>query len=188
MDTLLEQVRDFADRAHGTQLRKYGADRYIVHPLRVMERLAGVGAPRAILAAALLHDVLEDTPVIPEELLVFLRSLFSPEEAGHILELVVELTDVYTHAAFPKWNRRRRKEAEAERMSSISAEAQTVKYADILDNTREIVADDPGFAPRYLRECRKLLALMGAGDPALRKEAQEFVRRGIDALPKRGRG
>ncbi|RYY82901.1 MAG: HD domain-containing protein, partial [Chitinophagaceae bacterium] len=63
MDPFLRQVLAFADNAHGGQLRKYSPDRYIVHPLRVMELLEARGAGRVQLAAALLHDVLEDTRV-----------------------------------------------------------------------------------------------------------------------------
>ncbi|RYY66981.1 MAG: HD domain-containing protein [Chitinophagaceae bacterium] len=187
MDKLLETVRDFADTAHGGQLRKYSPDRYIVHPVRVMERCAAQGANRAQLAAALLHDVLEDTRIDEEELLRFLRSVTDDAEARHILELVVELTDVFTTAAYPRWRRSRRKEAEMERMSTISAEAQTIKYADILDNTREIVREDPGFAPKFLSECRQLLRVMDAGDPELRAEAQAGIRNGFDELARRRR-
>ncbi|RYZ23323.1 MAG: HD domain-containing protein [Chitinophagaceae bacterium] len=190
MDPVLEQVRAFADRAHGGQLRKYSADRYIVHPVRVMERCAAQGATRAQLAAALLHDVLEDTFVTEEDLLRFLRSVLEEEEALHTLGLVIALTDVYTTSAYPKWKRRRRKEAEAERMRDVSPEAQTIKYADIIDNTADITANDPGFAFKYLRECRQLLRVMAGGDPALRAEAQALIARCIDSLPpaaRRGR-
>jgi len=63
MDKVLEQVKDFADKAHGDQLRKYTPDRYIVHPMRVMLICQEYTDDSQILAAALLHDVLEDTPV-----------------------------------------------------------------------------------------------------------------------------
>ncbi|TCJ14455.1 HD domain-containing protein [Flaviaesturariibacter flavus] len=187
MDPVLEQVRDFADSAHGGQLRKYSPDRYIVHPVRVMECCAAHGATRAQQAAALLHDVLEDTRVTEEDLLRFLRTVMEEAEALHTLTLVVELTDVYTTSAYPKWKRRRRKEEEAERMRHISAEAQTIKYADILDNTLDITQNDPGFAFKFLRECRQLLRVMTAGDAELRAEAQALIARCIDSLPHSGR-
>ncbi|WP_345256822.1 HD domain-containing protein [Flaviaesturariibacter amylovorans] len=181
----MERIREFADRAHGGQLRRYTPERYIVHPVRVMERCAEQGATRAQQAAALLHDVLEDTRVDEEELLRFLRSVMEAGEAQHTLALVVELTDVYTTAAYPKWKRRRRKEAETERMATISAEAQTAKYADILDNAREIVRHDPNFAPKFLKECRQALRVMKEGDAGLRAEALQVVQGGLDALPRR---
>ncbi|RYY96182.1 MAG: HD domain-containing protein [Chitinophagaceae bacterium] len=185
MDPVLVLIRDFADNAHGGQLRRYTPERYIVHPVRVMERCAELGATRAQQAAALLHDVLEDTRVDEEELLRFLRSVLNGEEALQTLQLVVELTDVYTTAAYPQWKRRRRKEAETERMAAISGAAQTVKYADILDNAREIVRHDPNFAPKFLKECRQALRVMTAGDGALRAEALRVVQDGLDALPPR---
>jgi len=37
MDTLLKLVKEFADGAHGGQQRRYTKERYIVHPVRVME-------------------------------------------------------------------------------------------------------------------------------------------------------
>jgi (p)ppGpp synthase/HD superfamily hydrolase len=185
MEDVLLQVRDFADRSHGGQLRKYCNDRYIVHPVRVMERCAQLGASRAQLAAALLHDVLEDTPVSEEDLLRFLRSVMGEGEALHTLELVIELTDVFTSAAYPQWKRRRRKEEELERMQKISAEAQTIKYADIIDNTLDIVQNDPNFAPKFLKECRQLLTAMSAGNPELRALAQATIREGFDKLAAR---
>ncbi|RYY85069.1 MAG: HD domain-containing protein, partial [Chitinophagaceae bacterium] len=159
-------------------------DRYIVHPLRVMELLEARGAGRVQLAAALLHDVLEDTRVTEEELLRFLRSITDSNEAEAVLLLVVELTDVFTTSAYPQWARKRRKEAETERMGRISGAAQTVKYADILDNCREIVREDPGFAPKFLKECKGLLEAMTAGDPNLRAEALALVRAELNALPR----
>src|SRR5438034_1720562 len=98
MDVVLQEIQQFADSAHGGQLRKYCQDRYIVHPVRVMERCAAYGASRAQLAAALLHDVLEDTPVGEEQLLRFLRSVMDEGEAMQTLQLVIELTDVFTHS------------------------------------------------------------------------------------------
>ncbi|RYY39590.1 MAG: bifunctional (p)ppGpp synthetase/guanosine-3',5'-bis(diphosphate) 3'-pyrophosphohydrolase [Chitinophagaceae bacterium] len=182
MEHFLERVRAFADEAHGTQLRKYSPDRYIVHPVRVMELLAAHRATRAQLAAALLHDVLEDTPVTEGELSHFLHSITAAEEAEAVMQLVVELTDVYTYEAHPQWGRKRRKEAEVARMAGVSTAAQTVKYADIIDNTSEIVREDPGFAPKFLKECRALLHEMKAGDAELRAQALDVIRAGFDAL------
>lgn len=69
MDRILEQIRDFADRAHGDQLRKYTPERYIVHPVRVMEQVQRITNDTTMLAAALLHDVLEDTATTADDIL-----------------------------------------------------------------------------------------------------------------------
>ena len=77
-NNLIEQVRLFAATAHGEQRRKYRDEPYIRHPERVMETCRGIDADVEILAAALLHDVLEDTKVNKDQMLEFLLTLFSP--------------------------------------------------------------------------------------------------------------
>ncbi|HEV7329792.1 MAG TPA: HD domain-containing protein [Flavisolibacter sp.] len=175
MEGVLQEIRDFADRAHGTQLRKYSPDRYIVHPVRVMEICRRHTDDLPVLAAALLHDVLEDTPVTKNELHGFLATLMKEEDTVKTMQLVVELTDVYTKVVYPRWNRRKRKTKEAERIRKTSGESQTVKYADIIDNCREIVQHDPDFAQVFLRECRGLLRVMPKGNEVLYREAVDTV-------------
>jgi (p)ppGpp synthase/HD superfamily hydrolase len=179
MEDILEKIRDFANKAHGTQTRKYSTDPYIVHPVRVMETLKKYDASRAMLAAALLHDVLEDTPVSPVEMVTFLKTLLPDDEAELTLKMVTELTDVYIKSAYPEWNRRVRKDKELDRVIKISPDAQTIKYADILDNSTEIVAHDPSFAKRYLFESRAILQKATKGNPALREEALRVINRGL---------
>ena len=171
MEMILEQVKAFADNAHGDQQRKYSTDRYIVHPVRVMETCKRYTSSLSLLAAALLHDVLEDTSVSRDELLGYLRTLMNEKDAVHTTDLVTELTDVYIKASYPGLNRRTRKTKEKERMKLISAEAQTIKYADIMDNCREIAGEDADFAPLYLRECKALLGTMTRGNKDLQEEA-----------------
>lgn len=182
MKTILEQIYEFADQSHGTQLRKYTPERYMVHPLRVMELCKPVTDDQAVLAAALLHDVLEDTPVKASELMIFLKQLQSEQTAAKTLKLVIELTDVYVKNSYPNLNRRERKAKEAKRMQSISSEAQTIKYADILDNCREIVLHDLEFAPRFLTECRQLLQVMDKGDSSLRTAAFGVVENSLKTI------
>ena len=57
---LLERAFELADAAHSGQLRKSG-DPFISHPLGVAEILAGLGLDERTVAAALLHDAVEDT-------------------------------------------------------------------------------------------------------------------------------
>ncbi|MDF2448383.1 MAG: metal-dependent phosphohydrolase [Bacteroidota bacterium] len=71
MEIILDQIREFADKAHGEQMRKYTPGRYIVHPIRVMNTCKRVTYDICILAAALLHDVLEDTAIHGNEMEVF---------------------------------------------------------------------------------------------------------------------
>jgi (p)ppGpp synthase/HD superfamily hydrolase len=175
MDEHLQQVRDFADKAHGDQLRKYAPERYIAHPIRVMQTCEHYGGSKTMLAAALLHDVLEDTHVSLEEMQGFLANTFDKSEARAITGIVVELTDVYVKKNFPEWNRRKRKQKEMERLQLISPQAQTIKYADIIDNATDVVTCDPEFARTMLEEYHQLLKRIDKGDDGLYKLAKHTV-------------
>src|SRR6187549_1841923 len=63
---LLERAYLTAEKMHGTQTRKSG-DPYITHPLAVTTILADIGMTEPTLAAALLHDTVEDTPYTLEQ-------------------------------------------------------------------------------------------------------------------------
>jgi guanosine-3',5'-bis(diphosphate) 3'-pyrophosphohydrolase len=184
MEEVLSQVRDFADKAHGTQMRKYSPDRYIVHPVRVMEICRKYTNSICVLCAALLHDVLEDTPVREDQIRDFLHKLLKPHEVDRTVKMVVELTDVYIKSEFPHLNRKARKQRELDRMTRISAEAQTIKYADILDNSQEIVPHDPQFAVVFLKECRETLRKLDKGNKELYQLALSAVEKGLRLVPK----
>lgn len=182
MDTILNQIATFADRAHGDQQRKYAEERYIEHPLRVMKICRHYGYRLPVLAAAILHDVLEDTNTTPRQIKKFLLTVMNEGAASHTLGLVIELTDVYTKQDYPRLSRRKRKAREVARLENTSAEAQTVKYADIIDNAREIVEHDPDFAPVFLRECRALVDKMKKGDHELRERAIQVIKEEMEHL------
>jgi len=175
MERILLQIQQFADAAHGEQMRKYSDERYIVHPVKVMKTCTKYTDKLEILGAALLHDVLEDTPVTEKELLDFLSTVMDTERAKAALTLVVELTDVYTKESYPQLNRKQRKEKELNRIQNTSADAQTIKYADILDNCNEIAVSDPNFAPRFLKECLAILKAADKGVELLRLQVLERV-------------
>lgn len=175
MNNMLEKIREFADRAHGDQKRKYSGERYIVHPIRVMDICNQYTTDQSILAAALLHDVLEDTPVSRLQMKLFLESVMDIANAEKVLKLVIALTDVYTREKFPQLNRKSRRAKETERLQHIPGDAQTVKYADIIDNTIDIANNDKDFARVYLKECRVILSKMTQGHPELHKKAMDTV-------------
>jgi guanosine-3',5'-bis(diphosphate) 3'-pyrophosphohydrolase len=164
---LLEKVKDFADKAHGTQIRKYSKEKYIKHPERVMNLCREYTEDIAILSAALLHDVLEDTSTSEDQIKEFLGGVMSKEEAERTLMLVVELTDIYTNIDYPGSNRKKRKNKEADRLGNIHPDAQTIKYADTMDNAVDIVQNDRDFAKVFIKECQNLLAKMDNGHPEL---------------------
>jgi guanosine-3',5'-bis(diphosphate) 3'-pyrophosphohydrolase len=180
-DKIIEKVKDFANRAHGEQKRKFSQDPYIVHPMRVMTTCSSFTTDIAVLSAAILHDVIEDTPVTAKDISEFLRGIMPPEIAERTVGYVVELTDIYTRENYPRVNRRQRKQKEAERLGLASSDAQTIKYADILDNT-DITRNDPDFAHTYLREARELLEKMTKGNAALREKTMQRVEQCIASL------
>jgi (p)ppGpp synthase/HD superfamily hydrolase len=157
---LVSQALAYASKAHGSinHVRKYTDEPYINHTIEVMEIVSQVPHTAEMLAAALLHDTIEDTCVTQQDI----EREFGPSVA----KLVMELTD-QCHEG----NRAARKSAEAARLAKVSCEAQTIKLADLISNTRSIVHHDPGFAKVYLREKAQLLAVMASGDKALHKLA-----------------
>jgi (p)ppGpp synthase/HD superfamily hydrolase len=94
------------------------------------------------LAAALLHDVVEDTSVELEQI----RSKFGQRVAG----IVDELTNKYPRST--GLSREKRKTKEAQRLASVSCEAMQIKLADIAANVKGIAKLHPGFARIYLAE------------------------------------
>lgn len=179
---IISYVTDYADKAHGEQMRKYTPERYIVHPVRVMEMVAEYDHDVAVLCAALLHDVLEDTPVTADDLQRQLRTVLDEEQVNRVVQMVIELTDVFIKKDYPGLNRRTRKEKEVERLSDVSPEAQTIKYADIIDNTNDHLAQDVDFARVYLHEAKRMLEGMKNGNPVLREKAVALVNQSLRKL------
>jgi len=156
----LNDVLAFANKAHAGQKRKYTGEDYIVHPMRVA--FAGIYAggrtaqPTAI-AAALLHDVIEDTHITIEFMRLFLSKTFCDNrDTDEIVRLVTSLTDVYTKKSFTKLNRVERKHRELVRMTEVFDETLfLIKLADMLDNQSSINKHDPLFAEVFNAEYRR---------------------------------
>ena len=171
VEELLNKIKDFADQAHAEQMRKYTPERYIVHPERVMLICREYVDDIPVQAAALLHDVLEDTPVKAEDIKQFLTGLMPEVQVLKTVKLVEELTDVYIKEDYPHLNRKSRKELETARLAKTSAAAQTIKYADLIDNAFDIIKHDPQFGRRFISEARNLLKHMRTGNAELRERA-----------------
>jgi (p)ppGpp synthase/HD superfamily hydrolase len=163
---MVERARVFATAAHAAvgQVRKYTFEPYIVHPAEVAKIVRDAGGSEAMVAAAWLHDTVEDTGVTIETI----RAEFGVEVA----ELVGWLTDV---SRPEHGNRAHRKSLDRAHSAAAPAEAQTVKLADLIANTRSIMAHDAAFAKTYLEEKRLLLAVMTKGDARLMAEAKKFI-------------
>lgn len=164
---LERQVWQFAVVAHGEQRRKYNNEPYVRHVERVAQTVMAYGGTTGMVMAALLHDVLEDTPVTEQEMHTFLEEVCAGTivKPAEVLQMVLELTDQFTKDHAPGHNRKRRKQMEVERQGKISPRAQTIKLADIIDNTRDIIAQDISFAKVYLPEIVALLEVLKSAEP-----------------------
>lgn len=165
-----EEALEFARKAHGSQQRKYTEEPYIEHPKRVVEILKKVPHTREMVCAAYLHDVVEDTPLSVADI----KRRFGAVVAG----LVEELTDEYVKDKYPGLNRKKRKELETARQAKMSSQAKTIKLADVIDNSRDIVRNDPNFAKRYIPEMESLTEALQGGEFRLLMKACYEVQKG----------
>jgi (p)ppGpp synthase/HD superfamily hydrolase len=165
--TLVPRAELFAIVHHGEQLRRYTEEPYWHHPHAVMMILSGLGFREEVLAAALLHDLVEDRDVKPEQI----REAFGPD----VERLVMEVTDESIKPEHKGKNRKTRKGIDREHLAKASAEGQSIKVADLIDNTTSIVKYDPDFAVVYLREKRELLEVLTQAHPELLRRAREQI-------------
>ena len=150
--------------AHKDQKRKYTGDPYIVHPIAVSEIVKTVAHTDEMVAAALLHDVVEDTPVTIDEIKIKFGS--------KVAELVGWLTDI---SRPEDGNRKTRKTLDRKHSAEAPADAQTIKVADLIHNTDSIERHDPSFWKVYKQEKIALLSVLTKADPTLVRIAQQQV-------------
>jgi len=154
MTNLFDIAYRFAHEAHEGQTRKYTGEPYIRHPINVAGIVMRHGGSQEMGAAALLHDVLEDTnATIPE-----LMEHFPPD----VVAMVIAMTDMSDGAG----NRAKRKGLERERLRLVPA-IHAIKVADLMDNAISIFEHDKGFAPVFANEMGDLLKVLEKGAPAV---------------------
>ena len=165
MTDLIERAREFATNAHQRigQRRKYTNQPYHLHLAAVAKLLEEVVDDDEMIAAAWLHDTVEDTPATLDDIE---KNFGSP-----VAELVEELTDI---SKASDGNRARRKELDRIHLSQASVRAKTVKLADLIDNCKDIRKNDERFARVYLNEMGALLKVLSEGDAALFKRASKL--------------
>lgn len=160
----------FATKWHDGQLRKYTFEPYINHCIEVAD-MAEANNIKFGFEIGLFHDLLEDTSCTIGHIYNLLISMYSKGDVDFIVDGVVSLTDIYIPANFPHLNRLKRRTLEAERLASILPIYQSVKYCDLISNTKSIVAYDFKFATTFLAEKHLILGLMNRGDVSLYNEA-----------------
>ena len=160
---LLEAIL-FATVKHRDQRRKdvFGSP-YINHPVRAAELLWRVGGIRdeVTLLAALLHDTVEDTATLPEEI----EASFGPS----VKDVVLEVTD---DKSLPG---ARRKQLQVERAGSLSMQARLVKLADKIANLEDTIISPPCTWPReriqdYVLWTERVVAGLRGTNPKLEAE------------------
>jgi len=166
MDSLIETARSFGTRAHKRidQRRRYTGNPYDVHLRAVAELVASVTEDPETVAAAWLHDVVEDTPTTFDDI--------ARELNPGIARLVAEVTDVSRPS---DGNRRVRKAIDRAHLAEASARGMTIKLADLIDNCRDICRNDPRFARIFVAEAAALLEVLGEGDARLMERARRTV-------------
>ena len=163
MMSIIQNARRLASDAHESikQKRKYTNEPYIHHPERVAQLVASVEHDHNMIAAAWLHDVIEDVYPINNEYDIH---LIATETNYHVARLVIELTDV---SKPEDGNRAARKAIDRQKLAAASDKAKTIKLADLIDNTRDICTHDKKFAKIYLEEKALLLPLLTRGNNVL---------------------
>ncbi len=167
MSDLVARAITFATQAHARidQRRKYSHQPYDVHLNAVAALVAEVGGDQRMVAAAWLHDTVEDTPATVQDI----ERHFGADVAA----LVDELTDVSRPG---DGNRARRKRLDQQHIARASVRAKTIKLADLIDNCRDICQHDSRFARVFLNEMEALLDVLHEGDERLFKRARKVWR------------
>ena len=134
LDTsVLDRAIIFAVNAHsGTERRGKGFP-YIIHPMEAVEIVATMTTDQELLAAAALHDVVEDTSVTVEQL----RSEFG----DRIASLVAAESDTFEDGVSQEDSWHSRKRAAIDRLAHESHDAKIVALGDKLSNMRAIARD-----------------------------------------------
>ncbi len=130
---LFDRAAKFAiDAHHGTE-RRGKAFPYIIHPMEAAEIVASITNDQELLAAAILHDVCEDTDVTEEDI---------RREFGDRIADIVASESIYVDESRPEvdtWVER--KQLSIDRVKNASYDAKIVALADKLSNMRAMVRD-----------------------------------------------
>jgi len=160
MSELWQKAASFAARAHGEQMRKDNETPYIAHPFRVAMTVRDVFEidDANILAAALLHDTIEDTTTDYDEV----QEEFGPAIASLVAALTKDM----------RLPEDRREKEYMKQLKSAPWEARLVKLADVYDN----LADSPtaSMEKSSIRKAEEVLQLADTGEPELARAVKEL--------------
>jgi guanosine-3',5'-bis(diphosphate) 3'-pyrophosphohydrolase len=163
---LVVEAERFASGAHASigQLEHYTGKPYSEHTRAVARVVAAFICSPDVVAAAHLHDTIEDAGVLRGEL------------AGRFGSIVANLVDeVSSKATSAMGNRAARVAYEVRRIATVSSEAKSIKCGDVIVTISSIVTRDPRFARVYVPEKRALLSSLCGAHPELHALASEAV-------------
>ncbi len=160
---LIIRAAQAADSWHKGQLRKHTKRPYIEHPGRVAARISRhIDATEEAVAAAWLHDVMEDCAVTEETLI----DLYGSDVAV----MVHMLTNVTRGSPLP---REQRKALDRQALADAPHIVRLIKLADRTDNLREMPPDK--FAALYCAESRALLEALKPADRQIEAELYDAI-------------
>lgn len=152
--SLIIKAAQFSAECHKHQTRKYTNRPYIEHPIRVAGKVAiQEWATEEYVAAAFLHDVIEDCGVTFAEL----DSKFGIYVASHVFALTNPSKD-------SKEKRIIRKQMDRDHISKAPDDIKRIKLIDRIDNLREMGEADTDFLKLYLDETSLLLESINLTD------------------------
>lgn len=168
---LIEKAKEFAISAHDSvsHRRRYTDEPYHVHPERVAKLLETVTTNENIIAAAWLHDVLED--VAPKNA-AFNEAAILTVCGKQVLQLVLEVTDV---SKPEDGNRAARKALDRAHLAKASDEGKTLKLADLIDNVIDISKHDRHFARVFKKEVILDLPYLQSGNKELYERLKHLL-------------
>lgn len=147
----LEPALQFAAKAHKGAFRKGTSIPYIAHPMEAASIAAKITDNPVVITAAALHDVLEDTPYLPQDI----EEYFGRD----VLELVLQESENKREDINPQDSWRIRKKETLTALAQAPREAQIVALADKLSNMRQMKRD-------YMEIGDKLWDKFNRKDPA----------------------
>ena len=131
--SLLDNAILFAVKAHANTERRGKGYPYIIHPMEAAEIVASITNDQELLAAAILHDTVEDTDATIEEI----RAQFGDRVANIVDDESEKREPNYDEVA--SW--RSRKEAAISHLQHATRDAKIVALGDKLSNIRAIARD-----------------------------------------------
>lgn len=180
---IVADAYEFAKMAHqsvinedGTvgQKRKYTNEPYEIHPYEVAVMVSNSCHNDPVnVAVAVLHDVVEDTKYTLDDIHNHFISLGYDEEM--VIDLVQGVREVTDVSQKSDGNRKVRKNIDKLHAWEASPRRQTVKLADIINNSSTIMTRDKGFAKVWGKEKADVVVGLTKGDPQLIKIAEKLV-------------